>query len=176
MSLHWYVLRVKPHKERVVCRQLLVQDETVFAPVLQVKPKNPRAAKQRPYFPGYIFVQADLDVVGKNAYSWIHGTRGLVSFGGIPAVVPDSLIIEVEKQAAETLVEENAQQKLEPGERVQIVQGLFAGYDGIFDIYLSGTERVQVLLTYLNNHPWPLKLDREDVEKLKHNTDASFVN
>ena len=62
MAFQWYALRTKPHKEQAVYRQLLADEVTAYFPCLQVKPKNPRASKIRAYFPGYMFVNLDLDV------------------------------------------------------------------------------------------------------------------
>lgn len=167
MSAHWYVLRVKPHKERSVNQLLQARDVQVFFPVLKVKPKNPRAAKVRPYFPGYMFVQADLEVLGTNAFSWTPGTRGLVSFGGTPAIVPVNLIDELKHRLAQIeakggLVLSN----LKKGDRVRIVGGLFEGYEAIFDAHLPGQERVRVLLAFLSDVPQPLNLDTSDIEKI----------
>ncbi|MEZ4515907.1 MAG: transcription termination/antitermination NusG family protein [Chloroflexota bacterium] len=106
MSAYWYSLHTKPHRERSVYKLLLSheliptlsalsdkeQPFEVFFPSMRVKPVNPRSAKIRPFFPGYLFVYVDLEAVGNNAFSWIPGTHGLVSFGGEPAIVPENLV------------------------------------------------------------------------------------
>jgi transcription antitermination factor NusG len=168
MTAQWYALNVKPHKERSVHELLTARDVEVFFPTIKVKPKNPRASKVRPYFPGYMFVQADLADLGANAFSWTPGTRGLVSYGGEPAVVPSALIAELQHRLAE-LQEKGAfaLDVFKHGDRVRIVKGPFEGYDAIFDAHLPGKERVQVLLAFLSTQPKPLKLDPEDIEKLK---------
>lgn len=148
--------------------QLLhAQGATIYLPTLKVKPANPRAARQRPYFPGYMFVQADLQAVGANAFSWVPGTRGLVSFGEIPAIVPQNLIHRLKKQISR--FEARGMSPARPyqkGDRVRIIKGPFSGYEAIFDVYLSGSDRVQVLLAFLSHYPQPLKLDGTSVEKL----------
>jgi transcriptional antiterminator RfaH len=164
--MHWYALRVKPHKERFVNRQLSTKGTEVFFPKIRVQPKNPRAAKIRPYFPGYLFVKVDLEEMGRNAFRWQPGTYGLVSFGHIPAVVPDSLIHELKKQLAEMKAEEVQRRLFQKGDRVRIVNGPMAGYEAIFDAHLSGKDRVQVLLSFLSRHPQPTKLSRDDIVKL----------
>ncbi len=166
MSEQWYALWVKPHKETIVLQQMQVRDLQGFLPMVKVNPKNPRAAKYRPYFPGYMFVYVDLEKLGISMMNHIPGTRGLVSFGGDPAVVPESLVRKLEKQLAEIdkaggLVFN----KLKQGDAVRITRGPFAGYEAIFDMQLSGKERVQVLLKFLSEHPQPVKLDSADIEK-----------
>lgn len=181
MAAHWYTLHVKPHKERFVHERLLSPEGIpylgelagerpieAFFPAVRVKPKNPRAAKIRPYFPGYLFVHADLEALGDNAFSWIPGAHGLVRFGDVPAIVPETLIRELKQRMVQ--IEEAgglAVATLKPGDRVRVVSGPFAGYEAIFDAQLPGRERVQVLLAFLSKHPQRVEMDLEDVEKVK---------
>ncbi len=181
MAAHWYTLHVKPHKERFIHERLrspeglpylgesgLERPIDVFFPAVRVKPKNPRAAKIRPYFPGYLFVHADLEALGENAFSWIPGAHGLVGFGGTPAIVPEALIHELRLRMAQ--IEEAggwAESNLESGDIVRIISGPFAGYEAIFDAQLPGHERVQVLLAFLSQHPQRIQLGLEDLERIK---------
>jgi transcriptional antiterminator RfaH len=168
MTMQWYALSVKPHKERAVHQLLNAREVEVFFPTIRVKPKNPRAAKIRPYFPGYMFVYADLRDMGRNAFSWTPGTRGLVSYGGEPAVVPPGLIQELKQRLAEIEAKGGLMRAtLKKGDRVRIVSGPFEGYEAIFDMHMPGKERVQVLLAFLSSQPKALKLDPEDIEKLR---------
>ena len=161
--MNWYILHVKPHKERASEQLLINREVETFLPLIKVKPKNPRAAKKRPYFPGYLFLRADLDQLGHNAFTWLPGTRGLVSFGGDPAVVPTSLVEELKARLAD--LEAVSQVPFKQGEKVKITDGIFAGYEAIFDRQLPGSERVQVLLAFLSSHPQRVKLDVEQIEK-----------
>ena len=168
MSSHWYVLRVKPHKERSVCEQLKLRDLAVYFPVLKVNPVNPRAARDRPYFPGYLFVKADLAEMGASALSWVPGAQSLVSFGGLPAQVPTNLIQEIKSRLATIEAHGGLTlEKLKQGDRVRITGGLFAGYEAIFDARLPGNQRVQVLLSFLSSAPQPVKLNAADIKRLK---------
>lgn len=168
MPLLWHVLRVKPHKEKGVHQLLQEREFGVYFPVLKVTPKNPRSAKSRPYFPGYLFVQADLEVLGRNALSWLPGTNGLVSFGGEPAVVSPHLLQELKRRLAEIEASGGLNlDKLKKGDRVRIVDGPFEGYEAIFDVRLSGKQRVQVLLSFLSDQPQPVQLSASDIERIK---------
>jgi transcription antitermination factor NusG len=164
---NWYVLRVKPHKDRTVNERLHGWDIQTYMPLVRVKPKNPRAAKYKPYFPGYLFIYADLEVVGTNTLNWMPGGMGLVSFDGAPATVPENLINELKKRLAQieaagglTMVD------LKPGDKVRIVEGPLSGYEAIFDMRLPGKERVQVLLSFLSQYPQPVELDAGDIKKI----------
>ncbi|MCB0007652.1 MAG: hypothetical protein KDE04_14400 [Anaerolineales bacterium] len=167
MTSQWYALRTKPHKEQLVLRQLQSAEIEAYFPCLRVKPVNPRARKIRPYFPGYMFVQLDLDEHGSNALSWLPGSRGLVVFGDQPSVVPDNLITRLRQDvAAATQREWDATHNFRPGDRVRIVDGPFAGYEALFDKKLAGNDRVQLLLAFLSRHAQPIQLPTGHIRRL----------
>jgi len=167
MDMNWYVLRVKSHRENTVYQRLRSAQIEAYFPQVRVKPKNPRAAKQKPYFPGYIFVNVDLDDVGTNTFNWMPGTIGLVSFDDIPASVPTNLILELQQQLDQIEATGGIElHGLEAGDRVRIIEGPFAGYEAIFDTQISGGDRVRVLLAFLSDHPQPIKLDASEIRKI----------
>lgn len=140
----------------------------VFYPALKKQPVNPRARKEEPFYPGYIFIQLDLDEVGVNALRWTEGTHGIVEFGGIPAAVPEIMIQELKKRLQN--IETSSNLKLEdirPGDTVKIVKGPFDGYEAIFDARLSGNDRIQVMLTYLRAQPKKLQLSSSEIMKIR---------
>lgn len=168
MASNWYALWVKPHKERSVAELLETEDVQTFAPMVKVNPVNPRSAKVRPYFPGYIFVYTDLEAGGVNRFNWMMGVHKLVGFDGEPVVVPAAMIRKIEDQLAEIDRAGGLNlEGLEHGDKVRIKSGPFAGYEAIFDMRLSGKERVQVLLAFLSKHPHEVQLNAADIEKIK---------
>ncbi len=152
MQDFWYAVRSKPRKEDVVWRQIVSQGFETYYPRIRVNPVNPRSCKVRPYFPGYLFVNVDLEQAGISTFQWMPHSIGLVSFGNEPAVVPDHLIQAIKKRVDEI----NAAggelfNGLHPGEMVWIKEGPFRGYEAIFDARLPGSERVRVLIEFLGN-------------------------
>ena len=169
MTQYWYALRSKPRKEDVVWRQVQTQGIEVFYPRLKVTPVNPRSRKQRPYFPGYMFVQVDLEKMGLSAFKWMPHTLGLVSFGDEPAIVPEHLVHAI-KQRVDEISAAGGElfDGLTPGDKVTISDGPFAGYEAIFDARISGSERVRVLLELLNDQRQvPLELDAGQISRKK---------
>jgi transcription antitermination factor NusG len=152
MPSNWYALRSKPRKEEVVWRQVLSQGFEVYYPRLRVHPVNPRSRKVKAYFPGYLFVNVDVEQVGVSLFQWMPHTLGLVSFGGEPAVVPDHLLQAV-RQRVDQINTAGGEvfDGLKPGEAVWISDGPFRGFEAIFDARLPGNERVRVLLEFLGN-------------------------
>src|SRR4030042_5452496 len=84
-GLHWYTVRTKPRAEQQVEAALTRKGLTVYLPMGKGARVNPRARPITPLFPGYLFVQADLEQVGQSAINWAVGVASLVSFGGEPA-------------------------------------------------------------------------------------------
>ncbi len=162
----WYVIRSKPRRERFVSEQLASQGMEVFFPAVKVHPINPRAARERAYFPSYLFAHVDLAEVGLTKLRWLPAAVGLLEFGGEPAIVPETLIVQLRRrvasiQAAGGIVFAD----LKKGEPVKITSGPFAGYEAIFDLRLKGSERVRVLLELLRRQV-TVELDAGSIRKL----------
>lgn len=165
MSVNWYTLYSHPHKEVQIVQYLRANGITTFYPTLKVNPVNPRAARIRGFFPRYLFVQADVAQVGLGALQWIPGAVGLISFGGEPAIVPDAFIAELRQRVMQIEMAGGLHlEGLKRGDHVQITSGSFAGHDAIFDVHLSGEQRVQLLLHWLGREV-KVKVNANAVEK-----------
>ena len=150
MTTYWYTLRSKPRKERALYEYISAEDVECFYPRLRVNPVNPRARKVKPYFPGYMFVHANLEEVGRNRFRWIPHALGLVRFGNVPAVVPENLVHGIRRTLSEINQAGGEElHGLQPGDAVRIKDGPFEGYRGVFDGCLSGRDRVRVLLSMI---------------------------
>ena len=164
---YWYVMHSKPKKEALLCERLRIQGIEVYLPSIRVKPVNPRARKEQPFFPGYLFVHVDLEKISTSEFRWIPGSIGLVCYGGEPAYVGDSLIREIKKQIEEiTDLDNNYVDRFRPGDSVVINDGPFATYKGMFDCRLSGSDRVRVLLELLRGQKMPLELSGRQLQLL----------
>ncbi len=166
MALRWYVLHAKPHKEYLAWQHVRLQGFETFYPQVQAQPTNPRARKVKPYFPGYLFVRADLNAVGVFTFQWMPFVHGLFSYGEEPTLVPDTLISALQQRVSQ--INQAAGElfyNLKPSDPVVVRRGPLAGYAGIFEMRLSGQERVQVLLHLLNDRAVTVKLHAGYVER-----------
>lgn len=168
MSINWYAIQSKPNKEDALHKQLLLQDIEVFYPRIRVNPVNPRAKKVKAYFPGYLFVHVDLEVIGVSTLQWMPFARGMVSFDNEPAMVPDHLLSAIRGRISEV----NAAggevfDGLHKGDTVYIQDGPFAGYEAIFDLRLPGSERVRVLIELLSKRQVPVELRAGQIRQQK---------
>jgi transcriptional antiterminator RfaH len=168
MPSHWYALRSKPRKEEVLWRQLVADKYEVFFPRMRVHPVNPRSRKLRAYFPGYMFVNADLAEVGISTFQWMPHAVGLVNFDGEPASVPENLVVAIRRRVEEiSAAGGEFFDGLKSGDPVHINAGPFEGYEAIFDARLPGTERVRVLIQMLSDRRIAVELKAGSVQRKK---------
>jgi len=144
---HWYLVRTKTGKERWVRDQLANVAAEVFLPML--KAKAPRwgrmAVSITPLFPGYVFARFDL----RRQYfdvKYMAGVRTIVSAGPDPLAVPAEIVSEIRRRGVNDVIE-IPDKPFDTGERVVVVEGPFRGFEAIFQRYLSGAERVAILLS-----------------------------
>jgi transcriptional antiterminator RfaH len=166
MPASWYALHSKPRKEELLFEQLGLRKIETFFPRIRVQTVNPRARQVRAYFPGYVFIHLDLAEAGFSTLQWLPGVTGLVSFGGEPASVPESLITAL-RHKVERINGLGGElfDGLKPGEAVEIQAGPFSGYEAIFDEQISGNERVRVLLKLLQKRLVPVELPAGQVRR-----------
>jgi transcription antitermination factor NusG len=150
--LSWYVMHSKPQKERWLYDQLSTLQIETYYPCLHMRNGKSFSHTYRPYFPGYLFVNVDLETTGRSILKWIPGSLGLVSFGDEPACVPDGLLQRIRHRVDEINSAGNKiLESLKPGDGIVIHSGPFAGYDAIFCTRLRDSERIQVLLRVLQD-------------------------
>lgn len=169
MADNWYVLRSKSRKEDVVWQQLQTKNIENYYPRIRVHPVNPRARKIKPYFPGYLFIRADIDALGISTFKWMPHTLGFVSFDGEPAQIPDLVIDDLKKRIQE-INDAGGEvfDGLKSGDKVRIHNGPFSGYEAVFDARLPGQERVRVLLKFINDlRQIPVELDTSQIHKIR---------
>jgi transcriptional antiterminator RfaH len=157
----------KPNKEELLYEQLLIREIDAYYPRIKVQPANPRARKRKPYFPGYLFVRANLDSLGPSTLRWMPGALGLVDFGTDPASVPDELLQAIRQKVEQTnVMDGKPAEKFSSGEVVTIQSGPFAGYHAIFDARLPGHERVRVLLQLLSDRQVGVELSARQIKSI----------
>jgi transcription elongation factor/antiterminator RfaH len=164
----WYVIHSKPQKEMLLWEQLWLQRMETYYPCIQVHPVNPRASKTKAYFPGYLFIRVDLEQENISKLTWMPGAIGLVRFGGEPAVVPDTLLAEIQRKVEEiNTAGGEILYGLKSGDPIVIREGPFEGYEAIFEARLPGSMRVKVLLELLQGRQLRMELPVEQIERTR---------
>ncbi|MEZ4528285.1 MAG: UpxY family transcription antiterminator [Desulfobacterales bacterium] len=161
----WYVLHTKSRFETVVSDALVKKSREVFLPKILVRSRRVDRKKmiRVPLFPGYVFVKTSLD---PRVHLDILKTAGAVQLIGArsgPIPVPEETIVSLKIMVtADNPLSTGAQ--FEPGDRVMVISGPFAGVRGIFSRY-RGVNRVIVNIAVLGQYV-AAEVNAEDVEKI----------
>ncbi|MGF1631595.1 MAG: transcription termination/antitermination protein NusG [Kiloniellaceae bacterium] len=146
----WYVAQIQPHAEERARCNLERQGFQCYLPRYR---RERRHARRRdvvlaPLFPGYIFVELDLDAAPWRAINGTFGVNHLICQGERPAPVPDGVVEQIaarENDKGLIVLESRAFQS---GEALRIVSGALADCFGIFE-KMADRERVILLLDLL---------------------------
>jgi transcriptional antiterminator RfaH len=146
----WYLVRTKTGKERWVRDQLIAQLPEVFLPLLEARVSRwgKLAWSIAPLFPGYLFARLD----PQNDYfgvRYLPGVQSLVSAGNDPIAVPSGVIEEIRRRATNGVVKIK-EKVFDSGDLLLVAQGPFRGFEAIFERYLSGAERIAILLSAID--------------------------
>jgi transcriptional antiterminator RfaH len=145
--MHWYLIYTKPRQEKCALQNLEQQGYQCYMPLLPKEKlrQGALAVSDEPLFPRYLFINLAQDFMAKS-WSPIRSTKGvsrLVRFGADPARVDDALVDLLRAHEAGALGE--PERLFNPGERVLLTEGPFAGIEGIYQM-ADGDRRVMVLI------------------------------
>jgi transcriptional antiterminator RfaH len=140
----WYALYTKPRQEQQVDRLLRELGLETYLPMVRRKVRRRDRPERVVYFPCYLFVRLDWEVVPRSSIAWMPGVRRIVSSGERPLAVADEIVSLVRRRLAE--VEEVGDGRLRRGDRVRITSGPLRDLEAVFDQPLSRADRVRILL------------------------------
>lgn len=165
----WYLVYTKPQQEKVAELNLQRQGFHIYLPYLQHHKhrRNTYQIVTEPLFPRYIFINLSY---GIDDWSKIRSTRGcisLVHFGSLPARVPNALVEQLEKdEVSRRIQQQTTTPDFKFGDRVEVLDGVLAGYEGIVQIKNS-QQRVSLLLTFAEGHTRCVNLPVHQVKMAK---------
>lgn len=146
----WYVVSTLPHQEGRAETNLRRQGYSTWLPRFQRSRRHARRIDTTlaPLFPGYLFVQLDLD---RDAWSSINGTYGvrqIISQNDRPARVPDDFIDALQNTLDQHGLVGVPERWLQPGLKVRVLSGPFVDCFGTL-VNLASRDRVGLLLSVL---------------------------
>lgn len=161
----WYLLYTKPRQEEQALTHLQNQHYPAYLPRrhVEVQRRGRKRVQTTPLFPRYLFIRLD---TGLEGLSWapIRSTRGVshfVRFGQQLVQVDDRLIDALRQAEADN--SPSPVPLYQPGDRLRITQGPYAGLSAIFRMD-DGESRASVLIELLQK-PVPLTLPIADLAR-----------
>jgi transcriptional antiterminator RfaH len=150
----WYLIHAKRAREALARSNLERQGYEIYFPrlVLPNAGRDRRCDRIVPLFPGYLFLRLN---EGKQCLGPVRssvGVNGVVRFGSRYAVVPETVIRNLQMRADPASgLHRLASRALLPRTIVTVTTGPFGGLEGVFERE-AGSERVVVLLKVLGVH------------------------
>ena len=150
--MKWYVVQSQPNRENLAVEHLKLQGFSVWMPSYERIIRHARKSKlmRRPLFPGYLFINLDVENAQWRSINGTVGVNRIVSFGQGPAPVAAQFIAALQNiEANEGLVAANGK-VLKLGQDVEILSGPMAGTIAKL-LSLEAGDRVTVLLNMLGH-------------------------
>ncbi|MEM7446607.1 MAG: transcription termination/antitermination protein NusG [Myxococcota bacterium] len=122
-----------------------------------------RKVTSKNFYPGYIFVQIDLN---EDTWHLIKNTPKVNGFigGHKPTPVPDTEIQAISEQVAEGAAKPKPRVVFEQGDHIRVIDGAFANFTGSVEEVKPDKQKVKVLVSIFGRAT-PVELDYAQVEK-----------
>lgn len=161
----WYVIQTKPKKEGEAGSYLSTKGVEIFSPLIETfATRNGRMIKGlKPLFPSYIFAKFDLEQ-NYPLVRWARGVKKVLGFGEYPTPVSEE-VVEIIKRRTDSNNIVRRTYHFEPNDLIRIKSGPLKELLGIFDRWVSDSDRVRVLLSLIGYQP-AVELHYSMVEKV----------
>jgi len=145
---NWYAVSTKFNLEFIALENLQRQNIHTYLPKIYKKTSSRNNFSKNIYsafFPGYLFVRLNLETVRWQKINSTIGVQKIVSLGLCPISIPNKIIYEIKKNEDENGLIKNIE-TFNKNDNILIETGIFSGTKVIFDRYVSGDNRVRVLM------------------------------
>jgi transcription termination/antitermination protein NusG len=175
MAKRWYSVSVLSNFEKRIAEQIkqAVEDaglqdeiEEVLVPteeVLEVR-RGKKVTSERRFMPGYVLVRMDMSNRGYHLINSINRVTGFLGPQGKPMPMRDEEVnailnrVEEGQEAPRNLI------RFDIGEKVQVTDGPFEGFDGMVEDVDEGTNRLKVTVSIFGRAT-PVELEFTQVRK-----------
>lgn len=161
---HWYLIFTKVKAELKAQAHLNRQGYATYLPMTQrtSRRNGKNIITTEAFFPRYLFIKLNTETDNWKPISSTIGVACLVRFGGVPAIVPEVLLEKLKFAEDQIGLQPVTEQELQTGDKVTIIDGPFAGYQGLCQ-QLKGAERVAILLDIVGKNT-QVTLSMHDVQ------------
>jgi transcriptional antiterminator RfaH len=149
----WYVIQTKPKKEEEAKSYLSTKGVEIFNPLLETfLLRNGRMNRElKPLFPNYMFGKFDLDQ-NYPLVRWAKGVKKVLGFGEYPTPIPEE-VVEIIKERTDTHGIVRLKCHFQANDLIRIKTGPLKDLLGIFERWISDSERVRILLNMVGYQP-----------------------
>ena len=127
--------------------------------------RGKRVQRKKKYFPGYVLIKSEMD---NNIYHMINNIKrvsGFLGSKGIPIPVSDKEIEKILGQIKDGVVQPKSGIDYNIGEKVQVIDGPFASFNGLVEDIDEEKSRLKVSVSIFGR-PTPVDLEYNQVEKV----------
>ncbi len=171
----WYLVQCKTGKEYSTA---LFLKEQMSLPVYLPESWSAAAGQRHrsPLFPGYFFLQVNLDRVARSTLDTSPGVLRLVGFDGAPQPVPWTVLQTIAEQIeARKACPAPTSPGLSPGDRVRMKEGSLQELDMVFLQSIPGGQRVSLLLKLMGRLN-TVVVERDALEKVSQESESQPRN
>ena len=172
---NWYIIQSHSSFENKVAKLIKEESEKakisdkieeIVVPthdVTEVK-RGKRVQRKKKYFPGYVLIKSEMD---NNIYHMIKNIKkvsGFLGSKGTPVPVSDNEIEKILGQIKDGIVQPKSGVEYSVGEKVQVIDGPFASFNGLVEDVDEDKGRLKVSVSIFGR-PTPVDLEYNQVEK-----------
>ena len=173
----WYIVQTYSSFEKKVAKTLeenikkmkLEENfEKVLIPthnVTEVK-RGKRVQSKKKYFPGYVLVKMDMDNQIYHLIKNIKKVSGFLGQKGNPLPISEEEIQKIKGQMKEGVVQSKSFISYNIGEKVQVIDGPFASFNGLVEQVDEEKSKLKVSVMIFGRAT-PVELEFNQVEKIQ---------
>ena len=167
---NWYIVQSHSNFENKVAG--LIREEAEKAKISEkieeiVVPTHDVTEVQRKkkYFPGYVLIKSEMDNDLYHLIKNLKRVSGFLGSKGIPVPVSDKEIEKILGQIKDGVAQPKSGIEYSIGEKVQVVDGPFASFNGMVEDIDEEKSRLKVSVSIFGR-PTPVDLEYNQVEKV----------
>ena len=175
MMKNWYIVQAHSNFENKVAKQikeecdklkLSEKIEEIVVPthnITEVK-RGKRVQRKKKYFPGYVLIKSEMNDQVYHIIKNLKKVSGFLGSKGIPVAVSQKEIDRILGQIKDGVVQPKTGIEYNIGEKVQVIDGPFASFNGLIEDVDEDKSRLKVSVSIFGR-PTPVDLEYNQVEK-----------
>ena len=172
---NWYIVQSHSNFENKVAQEIKEEAtkanladkiEEIIVPthdITEVK-RGKRVQRKKKYFPGYVLIKSEMDDKIYHMIKNLKKVSGFLGSKGIPVAVSQKEIDRILGQIKDGVVQPKTGIEYNIGEKVQVIDGPFASFNGLIEDIDEDKSRLKVSVSIFGR-PTPVDLEYNQVEK-----------